>query len=366
MWSPHGHNLAWVRDNDLFVTLEGKKEIRITNDGSKNIINGLADWVYEEEVLAEPTATWFSIDGKSVAFVKFDDTLVKDYELQYYAKYGENQYPTTIDVKYPKPGTPNPIVTLHIASLSADGQSMPQVVIDFGKNDFEPSDKLFTQVTWIDSNSLFVRMMNRVQDRQKLFLVSRSSDFSSWSVEMVRDEVTPDEGWFPKLQPLRVTHFKKNNVPATPSYIELMDINDDGFMHMAYFEDIRAKKPTRWITNGHFEVTSIKGINEDDGVIYYLSTENGSTERHVYSIHLDGTNKKLLLGSAERPKPVIGQLPGSFGLRDTAGYYDAAFSPKCSYYVLGYLGPDIPWERIEKTGKDGTSLILVIKSLTLK
>jgi hypothetical protein len=93
---PQGHNIAWVRDNDLFVTLDGTKEIRITTDGSKNIINGIADWVYEEEVLARHEASWFSDDGKSLAFIKFNDSNVKEYELQYYSKFGENSYPTLI------------------------------------------------------------------------------------------------------------------------------------------------------------------------------------------------------------------------------------------------------------------------------
>lgn len=101
VWSPIGHNIAWVRDNDLFVTIDDQ-EFRVTTDGSKNIINGIADWVYEEEVFSEQKATWFGPDGLTVAFVKFNDTLVQEFEIQYYAKYGENQYPNKVDLKYPK------------------------------------------------------------------------------------------------------------------------------------------------------------------------------------------------------------------------------------------------------------------------
>jgi hypothetical protein len=75
LWSPIGHNIAWVRDNDLYVT-SNDAEFQLTFDGSKNIINGISDWVYEEEVLASRTATWWSLDGTALAFVKFDDTNV--------------------------------------------------------------------------------------------------------------------------------------------------------------------------------------------------------------------------------------------------------------------------------------------------
>ena len=85
-----------VRDNDLFVTMGAMSEIRVTGDGSKNIINGIADWVYEEEVLAVHEATWFSDDGKNLAYLKFDDSEVKEYELQYFSKFGETSYPSLI------------------------------------------------------------------------------------------------------------------------------------------------------------------------------------------------------------------------------------------------------------------------------
>ena len=106
LWSNSSH-VAWVRDNDLFITRitasGNHTEIRITNDGSKKIINGIADWVYEEEVLASHTAMWFSPDGDLIAYLKFNETLVPEYKFQMYET-PHSTYNRDVSVKYPKPG----------------------------------------------------------------------------------------------------------------------------------------------------------------------------------------------------------------------------------------------------------------------
>jgi hypothetical protein len=83
----------------LFVTINAKTEIRITSDGSPNVINGIADWVYEEEVFGSHSALWFSPDGTKIAYLKFDESKVMDHRLQYFL---EKQYPHDLLLKYPK------------------------------------------------------------------------------------------------------------------------------------------------------------------------------------------------------------------------------------------------------------------------
>jgi hypothetical protein len=90
--------LAWVRDNDLYVTVD-EKEFSLTTDGSHNILNGISDWVYEEEILGDGISTWFSPSGNSLAFIKYDDTNVKEYHLQYYMSHDADEYPAGIDLK---------------------------------------------------------------------------------------------------------------------------------------------------------------------------------------------------------------------------------------------------------------------------
>jgi hypothetical protein len=261
--SPTGNNVAWVRDNDLFFTYNGT-EYQITNDGSRNIINGISDWVYEEEVFSSNIATWISNDGTAIAFLKFDDTKVREYELQFYAKMGENSYPEQVDLKYPKAGTENPLVDLYITVLDKN-LNVNTAIIEFGSDCFKRNDRLFTQINWIDQNSSFlVRIMNRIQNKQKLYLVSHNTEKNVWVPQLIRDEKTIDGSWYELRQPLHVVKHKNEN----PRYIEIME-NDDGFAHIAYFKDIFDKKPV-WITSGSYEVTNVNSINVDSNKMYLI------------------------------------------------------------------------------------------------
>ncbi|KAI8901724.1 dipeptidyl peptidase IV N-terminal region-domain-containing protein [Globomyces pollinis-pini] len=340
LWGPKGHNLAWIRDNDVYLTIGGK-ELQVTFDGSKDIINGISDWVYEEEVLASHQSTWFSLDGNAIAFIKYNETLVPDYQLQYYEKYQEKQYPEILNVKYPKPGAPNPIVSLHVAYMQSG--VLQSSGINFGEMGFLDEDRLITEVNWIDGVSLFVRLMNRVQDIQRLFLVELKQD--AWIATLVREEATPDGAWHNHLQPLRLI---PSAVGKSSSYIELMD-HPDGYAHIAYFKSLADKKPFSWLTSGKWEVSDIKGIDIEKGVVYYLSTQvtenvHDATQRHLYSVSFDGDSKKKLT-------PWKGmELLHIFATKeeDQIGFYDAHFSPKCTYVNIGYTGPDMPWQQLHK------------------
>ncbi|EGF80903.1 hypothetical protein BATDEDRAFT_34941 [Batrachochytrium dendrobatidis JAM81] len=356
-WSPKGHSVAWVRDNDLYVTVEGTTEVRITTDGSYNIINGLSDWVYEEEVLGKGKALWFSPDGSHIAYLKFNDTLVKTFPLEYFSKFGENAYPRELNLKYPKAGSPNPVVTLHIVtplSTNVTEQSSP---VHFGIEGFADQDRLIVEVNWLTSNdTLMVRLMNRVQDIQRLFLVkgTQINGIFTWKADLVRDEATPDGAWHNILQPLTPilsSNFADHN---DPSYVEIMD-SANGYAHLAYFDDIGRASPTMWITSGTWEVTGIVRFDEAKDIIYFMSTEHGSTERHLYSVHLDGSGKKRHTPQKDvELKKVASVLNETYGLPlGDSGYFDVKLSPKCGYSIVLYTGPDVPYRityKIEDSG----------------
>lgn len=108
-WSPVGHALAFVQSNDLYIIPEkemsGKepRAVRVTTDGSETVFNGVPDWVYEEEVYGTDSVLWWSPDGQTVAYLRSDETEVKNYRLQYYNPTGDafsvHQYPTELDMK---------------------------------------------------------------------------------------------------------------------------------------------------------------------------------------------------------------------------------------------------------------------------
>lgn len=110
-WAPRGHSIAFVHDNDLYVTrsTNSTSPIRVTKDGNATIFNGIPDWVYEEEVFGTDSALWWSPDGRKLAFLRFDESEVEVYSYPIYNPNrqapGASAYPNTIDMRYPKPGS---------------------------------------------------------------------------------------------------------------------------------------------------------------------------------------------------------------------------------------------------------------------
>ncbi|RKO96343.1 hypothetical protein CAUPRSCDRAFT_11966, partial [Caulochytrium protostelioides] len=462
-FGPTGNTVAWVRDNDLYVTVDaahGGAEIRVTRDGSKNMINGIADWVYEEEILASHTALWFSPDARHIAYLKFNETDVPVYRLQKFMQ-SDNNYPVDLTVKYPKSGAPNPVVALWVATpgtggaqadraktdgTKADGDQADgdqtdgdeaengttdgtssrmskrpherretfdagidpeaNVVVEFPPFDESPSanatmrERLFTELTWIDTDRFLVRTMNRVQDHQQLFLVTRTETAAAgdapsvaWKPQLVRNETTPDGAWFSMLQPLTLLRDPATLMPnatATTAerpaprkragYLELKE-TDAGFTHIAYYADVGDATPAAWLTgqtqeDAHSEVTEIIGVDERAGWVYYRSTlvvplgNNAhryvdSTQRHIYRTALpqeaagpDAPNRPphvvhpLTPPHPQQVPPAPAPANQVFQPMDPkleahptgpeTGLYNAVFSPRCTFYLLKYEGPDMP------------------------
>ncbi|KAI9005337.1 dipeptidyl peptidase IV N-terminal region-domain-containing protein [Gaertneriomyces semiglobifer] len=361
VWSPQDESIAWVRDNDLYVTVDTKTEVRITTDGSKNVINGIADWVYEEEVLGSHDALWFSPNGTRVAYLKFNETNVPEVKLEYYEKHksgSKYHYPEEVSLKYPKAGAPNPIVTLHVATPAGENSTELDATLQFSDGEyFADEDRLIVEVVWMHEDALLARMTNRVQDIERLFLITPDATHTGvWKARLVREHVLSDGGWVTRLQPITPVPPSKAVGRQNPSYIELKE-NNQGWTHLAYFASVDDKEPTTWVTSGNWDVVEVVGVNAEKGVVYYISTEGGPGQRHLFSVHLDGSDKVNLTPLRKDVKPIVPRLEfqpnntrsGDAFTGDAVGYYAASFSPKCTYYILHYRGPDIPVSTVHKT-----------------
>lgn len=110
-WAPKGHSIAYVYENDLYVTTPGANStnIRITSSGTETVFNAVPDWVYEEEVFGQDSVAWWSPDGRKLAFLRFDETEVRTFSWPIYNedrfKPGAAAYPTSYELRYPKPGS---------------------------------------------------------------------------------------------------------------------------------------------------------------------------------------------------------------------------------------------------------------------
>ncbi|KAI6862950.1 putative dipeptidyl-aminopeptidase, partial [Hortaea werneckii] len=226
---------------------------RITTDGGSELFYGVPDWVYEEEVLAGDSATWWSGDGKYVAFFRTDESQVPSFPVQYFfssptgsqKKEGEENYPETRKIKYPKAGAPMSVVSLQLYDVQK-GQVFTVPI----ENDFADDDRLMTEVVWAGSTGkVVVRSTNRESDILKTILID--ADARTGKTVRERDVQKLDGGWFEVSE---TTTF----VPADPAkgrvhdgYIDTVIHNN--WDHLAYFTPLDNPDPIM-LTEGEWEV----------------------------------------------------------------------------------------------------------------
>uniref|UniRef100_A0A672I3Z3 Dipeptidyl peptidase 4-like n=1 Tax=Salarias fasciatus TaxID=181472 RepID=A0A672I3Z3_SALFA len=153
------HLQAYVWGNNVYVkTSPTAKSEQVTFDGKENLIfNGHPDWVYEEEMFSSNQGLWWSPGGKYVAYIQSNDTLVHTIE---YSWYGDEQYPSTVSLPYPKPGTPNPVVKLFVV----DSDNTTQISEVLVPTQFRSEDHYLASVTWATDSRLAVQWLKRLQN----------------------------------------------------------------------------------------------------------------------------------------------------------------------------------------------------------
>ncbi|OBZ88076.1 putative dipeptidyl-aminopeptidase B [Choanephora cucurbitarum] len=355
-WSPEGHQLAYVLGNEIFIT-DLQNTTRVTFDGSSTVFNGVPDWVYEEEVFSKNYAMWWSPDSTHLAYLRFNETTVPEYHIQYYTS-SNNPYPDEKSIKYPKAGSPNPLVSLHIYSLSTNTTIMvtssstlnDTLVTTSDLLEFPDTDRLITDVIWATEthSHLLFKQTNRVQDIEVTNLVAlNSTNLNSTHVKHVRTYKPSDGGWIDSAQTMIYMPNHKPN-DTTVRYLDVID-NGKGFMHLAVIRATDGKiRSPKWLTFGSWEVIpGSVAVDKKRQLVYFVSTEQSHLERHLYSITL------------KNPKPMRTKkcITCSSDPEEHA-YYEAGFSPYAGYYVLHYLGPGIPSSTLKQAGNSSFELVL--------
>ena len=266
-FSPDGNKVAYAFENNLYVfDLLLNRETQITTDGKKNaVINGITDWVYEEEFAFVRAFDW-NANGTKIAFIRFDETNVPEFSMDLY---NQGLYPTQSVFKYPKAGEKNAEVSLHVYDVNA---TKTQKIDLSNYNDF-----YIARLKWTnDANVLSAQILNRHQDNLDLLFV----DGNSGAKKVVLNE--KDKAYVDVTDNL--TFLKDNSFIWTSE--------KDGFNHIYYHD--KTGKLKNQVTKGKWEVTAYYGFDEKNKTIYYQSVENGSINRDVYSISIDGKSKKRL------------------------------------------------------------------------
>tara|TARA_B100000768_G_scaffold181987_1_gene208042 strand:+ start:12229 stop:14418 length:2190 start_codon:yes stop_codon:yes gene_type:complete len=267
-FSPDGTKVAYGRKNNLFIKdLSSGTTKQITFDGEKNkIINGITDWVYEEEFAFVRAFEWNASSNK-IAFIRFDETEVPEFSMDIY---GTELYQTQEVFKYPKAGETNAKVSLHFYDLSSENISTVPLSKDY--NDF-----YIPRIKWTKNpDVLSAQYMNRHQNNLDLWLLNPATNKANLvltDTDAAYVDVTDN-----------LTFLEDNSFIWTSE--------KDGFNHIYHYT--KDGKLKNQITKGNWEVTAYYGYNETAKTIYYQSVENGSINRDVYSIRLNGKNKKRL------------------------------------------------------------------------
>ncbi len=309
-FSPDGKKIAYVKENNIFIyDVISKTNSQITTDGKKNeIINGLTDWVSEEEFAFVRAFDW-SKNSTQIAYIRFDESQVPEFSMSVFAK---DLYPKVETFKYPKAGEKNSTVSLHLYNV--DSKTSKKVDLN------QYNDFYIPRIEWTnDENILSAKILNRHQDHLDLLFV----DGATATTKVVLTE--KDKSYIDFIDKDNLTFLKDNSFIWTSE--------KDGFNHIYWYD--KSGKLLNQITKGSWEVTEYYGFDEKTKTIFYQSTENGSINRAIYSIGLNGKNKKIL----------------SLNLGTNA----ATFSPNFQYFINSFSSisqPTIYTLNDAKTGKE--------------
>ncbi|MFI3267935.1 MAG: S9 family peptidase [Rikenellaceae bacterium] len=268
--SPDGSKVAFVRDNNLFwVDLSTMKETQITEDGKFNyILNGIPDWVYEEEYGFSRAFEW-SPESDKIAYYRTNEERVSEYNMN---TFKNELYPENYSFKYPKAGEQNSIVSIYCHDL-ATGE---RVKMNIGDED----DQYIPRIMWSKiENKLAIARLNRLQNNFDLLLC----DVTDGTSKTIYNE--QNSRYVERVDYQTIT-FTEN-----PDQF-IVKSEKDGYCHL-YMYSIE-KGEIKQITSGNYDVSSLLGLDNENEVIYYMSKETSPLKNNLYSIKFNGKDKKRL------------------------------------------------------------------------
>ena len=317
-FSPDGNYIAYVYENNIFIKdLKSKEITQITTDGEKNkIINGVCDWVYEEEFHFVKAFEW-NANSDKLAYIRFDETEVPEFSMD---TYGTGLYPSHQTFKYPKAGENNSKVSLHLYDLKKRDQYKADLK--------EYQSYYIPRIKWTPrAEVLAVTTLNRHQNN--LNLIAFDTDKKEATLLLnekdaayieIRDDLT----------------FLYDN-----SFIWTSE--RDGFNHLYHYD--KNGKLVNKITSGNWEVTKYYGYDKTTNRIFYQSTEEGSINRSIHSIELNGRKQKKL--------------------SKYSGTNSASFSNSFNYFINTYSSVSHPTTYTLTDAKTGDEIKEIINNLNL-
>lgn len=284
-FSPVSNQVAYVKENNLYIEdLDTKKVIQCSTNGKKNhFINGMSDWVYEEEFAFTKAFQWSS-DGRFVAFYEFNEKDVKEFSM---TTYKQQLYPQENKFKYPKAGEENSKIRIYIYDIDKNAK----VAVELG----EKEDIYIPRIKWTnDASTLSVQRMNRHQNKLELLF----ADAVTGKTRIVLEERSETY--------IDIT----DNLTFLEDNEFIWSSEKDGFNHL-YMYDAAGNEKVQ-LTAGEWDVTDFYGVDSKGKNFFYRSSEEGPTQRHVYSASLNGSFKRKLTPKKGQNYPQFSQTKDYF------------------------------------------------------
>lgn len=305
-FSPDGKYVAFVRDNNMFIkNIATSAENAITTDGAFNqIINGGADWVYEEEFSFAQAWHWNS-DGSFLSYYRFDESAVKEFNMAIYG----SLYPTDYKYKYPKAGETNSTVSIWTYDVKL-GKS---IKMETGEN----ANQYIPRIKWTKNpNQLSITRMNRLQNHLEFFI----ADAATGKLKLLFEEKS--------ITYIDITdhyHFLNDN----KNLVWTSEL--EGFNHLYLIDLTTGKKKA--ITKGNWDITELCGVDEANQTVYFIAANPNPMEKQVFSVGLK--NGKMNKISTQK------------------GTHSPDFSETFQYYIDQFSSADSPFEfnLYDKNGK---------------
>ena len=321
LFSPDGNQIAFVRDNNLFLVklLFGNSESQVTKDGKFNeVLNGIPDWVYEEE-FGFNRAFDFSADGTMLAYIRFDESHVPMYSFPWYKGLKPSLdeytvYPGAYEYKYPMPGVDNSKVSVHTFDIKSKVTRQMDLPLDV--------DGYIPRIQFTDNpDVLAIMTLNRHQNRFDLYFANPRSTLCKLVVRDDAEQYIKEEAY--------------GNMTFYPENFVMMS-ERDGFNHLYLYS--AGGNLIKQITKGNYEVKEFLGWDKKTNTYYYTSNEGSPLRTAIYKI--DGKGRKTKLSAKE-------------------GTNRAIFSKSMKYYINTFTNLTTPPVITinDNTGKTLTTLV---------
>jgi dipeptidyl-peptidase-4 len=273
-FSPDGRRVGYVRENNLYVEdLQSGKITALTTDGSRTLINGTFDWVYEEELMNYYADGWrWSPDGQSIAYWQLNADQVKDFNL---INNTDSLYSRVIPIQYPKAGEANSAARVGVVSASGGSTRWLDLRGD-ERNHYIP------RMDWAgSSDEIVLQRMNRLQNTNEVIL----GNARTGAVRTILTE--RDSTWVDVIDDLVWLNGGKSFTWVSER---------DGWNHVYVVS--RDGKSVRLVTKGSFDVQKVVGVDDSGGWLYFIASPEQPSQRYLYRTRLDGKGSAIRLSPA--------------------------------------------------------------------